>query len=62
MCQFRNLHIISQLIVVKNQFFEFLKTVEAFKRSKKATKILVDLLTAWEGWTGKQLVQGDWSQ
>ena len=36
--QLRNFHIIPQLIVVKNKFFQIFKTLEAFKRSEKEIK------------------------
>ena len=36
--QLRNFHIIPQLIVVKNKFFQNFKTLEAFKRSENETK------------------------
>lgn len=36
MSQFRNFHVISQLIVIKNKFFQILKTLEATKWSKEA--------------------------
>lgn len=36
--QLRNFHIIPQLIVVKNKFFQIFKTLEAFKSSEKEIK------------------------